>query len=111
MSTCIRRKAIRLPKVVVILVSVLAIVMTASLVASGLKAQSPSSPRCSFKIDGGEKIHELPSILHSGSRLNVLCLIDENGPQYWQEAQTELESVFGTSMMAVLGLRRVSTSQ
>ena len=89
-----------LAKVIVFCVAIISLVAFAVVESAAIVEAQAGAPRCSYRIDGGERIGELPSDLNSGARLEIDCRMGQTPPQAL-EVTTELEDpawiVNGTS--------------
>ncbi len=77
-----------------ILIAALAALTAALLLPMEVRAQT-DAPRCSFKLDGGESLSELPAEVDSGVRLYAQCRISQNPSHTW-DIQSEIDGVVWT---------------
>lgn len=67
----------------ILLIAAVAAFGAALLLPPEVRAQA-DAPRCSFKLDGGETMNEMPADVDSGVRLYARCRISQNPSHTWE---------------------------
>lgn len=84
---------LRWTSVAILIVAVFAIFAAALLLPMEVRAQA-DAPRCSFKLDGGETLNEIPDEVDSGVRLYARCRISQSPSHTWNIASEIDEAVW-----------------